>query len=116
MNLIQIVLRVIIGLNGALLTFGGSSLFLVLLAIGPWMNQRHPESDQIFYGLYGLLLFFCGAYQLIVSVRKFNGRSLAIGYSFCLAGFLLAPWAAWVEVGVFITGLVLLGQQRERIE
>lgn len=115
MNLIQIVLRVIIGLNGALLTFVGSSSFLVLLAIGPWMNQRSPDSESIFYGLYGSLLFFFGAYQLIVSVRKFNGRSLAIGYFLCLAGFLLAPWAAWVEVGVFITGLLLLGQ-RERIE
>lgn len=80
------------------------------------MNQRSPDSESIFYGLYGLLLFFFGAYQLIVSVRNFNGRSLAIGYSLCLAGFLMAPWAAWVEVGVFITGMVLLGQQRERIE
>ena len=115
MNLIQIVARVMIGLNGALLTFGGSCLFLLSLALGPWMNQRQPDSDELFYGLYGLLLFFCGAYQLIVSVRKFNGRSLAIGYSLCLAGFLMAPWAAWVEVGVFITGLILLGQ-RERIE
>lgn len=93
----------------------GAGLFMVLLAVGPVMNRKYPDSDAIVYGLYGLLLFICGAYQLIVSFRKFNYRSLAIGYSLCLAGFLMAPWAAWVEVGVFITGLVFLGSSRDRV-
>lgn len=113
--MLRIYSRVIVGLNGAILTLAGAAVFLVLLGIGPLMNQKYPDIDAVVYGLYGLLLCFCGIYQLSVSIRRFNYRSLAIGYFLCLAGFLMAPWAAWVEIGVFVTGLILL-MNREGID